>query len=74
MGKINREFYKEMINSIEKRIKLIENGQARVDLYDYEKKLLIDQLIQRIQDAEQALKDDFWVYTEDLIKDKGEKK
>jgi len=65
---VNREFYKELISNIEKRIQLIQDGKAGADLYDYERKLLVNQLIQRIQDAEKALQDDFWEYTQDMMK------
>ena len=68
---INREFYKRLITDIVHRIQLIQSGNAGADLYDYERKLLIEQLTLRVQDAEKALKDDFWEYTEDIMK--GEK-
>ena len=65
---VDRDFYKRLISNIEKRIQLLQDKKAGADLYDYERKLLIEQLIQRIQYAEKALKDDFWEYTQDMMK------
>jgi hypothetical protein len=65
---VDRDFYKRLISNIEKRIQLLQDKKAGADLYDYERKLLIEQLIQRIQDAEKALQDDFWEYTQDMMK------
>lgn len=65
---VDRGFYKRLISNIEKRIQLLQDGKAGFDLYDYERKLLIEQLNLRIQDAEKALKDDFWEYTEVMMK------
>ena len=65
---VDRDFYKRLISNIEKRIQLLQDKKAGADLYDYERKLLIEQLIQRIQYAEKALKDEFWEYTQDMMK------
>jgi hypothetical protein len=65
---VDRDFYKRLISNIEKRIQLLQDKKAGADLYDYERKLLIEQLIQRIQDAEKALQDNFWEYTQDMMK------
>ena len=65
---VDRDFYKRLISNIEKRIQLLQDKKAGADLYDYERKLLIEQLIQRIQYAEKALQDEFWEYTQDMMK------
>lgn len=65
---IDAEWYRKNIEWFEKRIQYIESTEGPIKLYKIEKTLLCNCLIDFINNGKQAIRDDFWDYTRDLMK------